>query len=149
MTPLALLTDEAAADLTAAFRRYDLRWKQADMREGFGHDLLGAAFTLCGLRYTEDRIVDYFRSLSVTLEDSVTYQYILKKGLNQGIYQGVSQGKLREAEDTIRRLGGKRFGPPSADAETRLTSVADYERLRRITDRILDAADWDDLLSTP
>ncbi len=141
LAPLALLTNEAPADLPTAFDQFRDRLRQPDVPPNDLGDLVSAAFTLSGLRYTEDRYVHLFRELSMTLEDSTGYQWILRKG--------VTQGQLREASDLVRRLGGKRFGSPSAEAEVRLAAVTDLDRLHRITDRIFDAVSWDDLLSTP
>ena len=43
----------------------------------------------------------------------------------------------------------QRFGAPSQEAEALLNSIGDVQRLERMTDRVLTAADWIDLLSTP
>lgn len=141
LTPLALLTDEAAADLPPAFERFRARLREPDVPPNGLSDLIGSAFTLAGLRYTEERYVHLFRSLSMTLEDSTGYQWILRKG--------IAQGETRNAAATIRRLGGKRFGGVPAEVEAQLTGITDAERLNRMTDRLLDATGWDDLLSTP
>jgi hypothetical protein len=49
----------------------------------------------------------------------------------------------------VRRQGEQRFGVPRPEVESLLNQVHDPRRLERMTDRILTAADWDDLLSTP
>jgi Domain of unknown function (DUF4351) len=87
--------------------------------------------------------------MSLTLEDSTTYQLILERGIAQGIPLGVAQGRTEEAQATILRLGAKRFGPPQPDLEAAVRTIADRERLERITDRVFEATTWADLLSTP
>jgi hypothetical protein len=49
----------------------------------------------------------------------------------------------------ITRLGTKRFGVPSQAAQESLAAIVDYDRLDRISDRILEATDWNDLLASP
>lgn len=137
LTPLAVLTDEAAADLPAAFGRFVGRLQQPDVPADLARDLLGSSYTLFGLRYNAQQVSDLFRRLSMTLEDSSTYQLIFQKG------------RANEAANLILRVGRKRFPNTPADAEQRLKAVSDVERLERMADRILDAADWDDLLATP
>jgi hypothetical protein len=75
------------------------------------------------------------------MEESAIYQWAVEIGMEQG-------GK-KELRETLLDLGAQRFGQPGATAETVLNSVDDMERLRRMTLRLLDAADWDDLLGAP
>ncbi|MCI0701905.1 MAG: hypothetical protein L0241_12560 [Planctomycetia bacterium] len=101
----------------------------------------------------------------MTLEDSTTYQLILNRGFAQGeargrtegvaqgraegVAQGELQGRAEEARSLVLLLGAKRFGAPVASVESTLRGITDRERLERIASRILDAANWDDLLATP
>ncbi len=112
-------------------------------------DLLTSVYLLCGLRYDPNQVAALYRRLSMVLEDSSTYQFVLGKGKAQGIAQGLAEGLAAGRRATIRQLGAKRFGPPSATAIAALDAVADPDRLGRIADRLLDAAGWDDLLGTP
>jgi hypothetical protein len=41
------------------------------------------------------------------------------------------------------------IAPQMADRESAVLALGDYERLKRIRDRLLNAADWNDLLATP
>ncbi len=76
----------------------------------------------------------------MTLEDSSGYLWILNKG--------VAQGAVEELRRVLRMLGRKRFGDVPTTAAARLQGIADADRLERMTDRIFDATDWDDLLAT-
>jgi predicted transposase YdaD len=120
------------------------------------------------MRHDPERIAALYRSISMTLEDSTTYQMILEKGvakglsqgisqgLSQGLSQGVSQGlslglsagRTQEARRLLQVQGNRKFGR-SPQAEEALQGIDDRERLERMAERIFDAADWDDLLSTP
>jgi hypothetical protein len=145
LAPLAVLTDEAAADLPAAFGRFVGRLQQPDVPTDIARNLLGSSYTLFGLRYNAQQISDLFRSLSMTLEDSSTYQLILQKGIDKGR----AEAKQSEAVAILLRQGRRRFPVTPTDAEQRLKAVNDVDRLERMADRMFDAADWDDLLSTP
>lgn len=156
LAPLALLTNEAAADLPAAFGRLEQRLRAPDLSGKLTEELFLNTFVLGGLRYDETRLTDLYRSLSMTLEDSTTYQWIVRKGLQQGLQQGRQEGRQQgrqegrssEAQDLLLRQGTKRFGAEPT-AEPRLRAITDLDRLGRIADRILDATGWDDLLATP
>ena len=47
------------------------------------------------------------------------------------------------------RQGRIRFGAPTAADEAALQAITDLERLERISDHILSAAGWPDLLAAP
>ena len=175
VTPLALLTNEAAADLPAAFGRFRVvvqfglcgpavsgtktpnctttRFRhrlQADrLPVSVERSLLGSTFVLCGLRYTPSQIESLYRDLSMTLEDSTTYQLILNKGMRQGEARGEARGRAAEAQSLVLTLGTQRFGRPEAAVEAALRAISDRERLERIATRLLTATDWNELLSTP
>jgi predicted transposase YdaD len=136
--PLAALTDAAAAMLPAVFNRID---------DGFGHEagaaagtLRAALYVLLGLRYDRQQIDQLYRGVR-GMEESVTYQAIVEKGS--------ARGRRELALRIIRRLGREKLGAPDAAAESALAAIDDPDRLERIADRILEAADWADLLATP
>jgi predicted transposase YdaD len=106
--------------------------------------LLGSTFVLCGLRYDPARIEALYRDLSMTLEDSTTYQLILSKGEARGELLG----RVAEAQALVLRLGVKRFGPASGAAEAAVRAITDREHLARLAERVLDAAGWDEVLAT-
>ncbi len=140
LAPLAILTNEAAADLDSAFERFRDRLQQPDVPRSVAEVLYGSTFVLSGLRYDGDRIANLYRRLSMILEESSTYQWILEKGL--------AKGEANEARKLILRLGTKRFGPPSPAVGAALQAATDRERLERLAERTLDAVDWDDLIAT-
>jgi hypothetical protein len=136
LAPLALLTNEADADLPAAFERFNERLRSPDVPPEVRDKLLGATFVLGGLRYPSHDLVDLYMSLHNILEDSTTYQLLM------------GRGEARGRQNTVLAQGRKRFGPPAAQAEAALKAVTDLDRLGRIAERIFDANSWDDLLAT-
>ncbi|MFO0823723.1 MAG: hypothetical protein U0792_11500 [Gemmataceae bacterium] len=104
---------------------------------------------LCWLRYEPSQIEALYRNLSMTLEDSTTYQLIFGRGEARGEVLGEARGRVAEAQALVLSLGAKRFGPAPAKFETALRAITDLERVERIANRLLDATDWNDLLATP
>ena len=136
LAPLALLTNEAAADLPAAFVRFDQRLRSPDVSDTVREKLLGSTYVLGGLRYAEDRLLEVYMSLNNILEDSTTYQGIMRRG------------QARGRQDTLLSMARRKFGPPTPQAEAALRAVADLPRLERMAERIFDVTGWDDLLAT-
>jgi hypothetical protein len=136
LAPLALLTNEAAADLPAAFERFHQRLRSPAVSDTVREKLLGSTYVLGGLRYAEDRLLEVYMSLHNILEDSTTYQGIMRRG------------QARGRQDTLLEMGQKRFGPPTTQAEAAVRATADIDRLRRMAERIFDVTGWDDLLAT-
>jgi hypothetical protein len=130
------LTDEAAADLLAAFARFADRLRQPDVDATLAKELFSSTFVLCGLRHDPAQVANLYRSLSMTLEDSTTYQLILNKGVAQ------------EAQRLLLLMGGNRFGAAPEATEATLRGITDQARLERMAVRIFDATGWDDLVST-
>lgn len=157
LSPLALLTDEAGRDLEGALDALCESFRERGVEDVATKSLLGSSFVLCGLRYQQPRIVDLFRRVAMLMEESTTYQWILDKGrdqglsqgLSEGLSQGLSRGRRDEARSTVVRLGTKRFGAPPESAVAALQRIDDLAELERLTDRVLDAVNWEDLLKGP
>ena len=138
MRPLAILTDEASRNLSvgvdALVDSIEGRDNAAEIKA-----LLASAYVLCGLRYQRDAINNAFRRLNMLLEESTTYQGILEEGKARGLSQGL--------RNTIIRIGSRRFGPPTESILRTLHGIVDATRLEILADRILDAGNWDDLVT--
>ena len=155
LAPLALLTDEADADLERALTRVRECLSENDTEATVAKSLLGSSYVLCGLRYNRNRIADLFRRLSMLMEDSTTYQEILGKGLSQGLSQGLirgrdqglAEGKMEAKRELLLRLGAKKFGPPMPTVAERIREISDSNRLTLLLEKVLDVVSWDDLLA--
>ena len=90
------------------------------------------------------------------MEESTTYQGILETGMEKGMAKGMAKGRSEGFNEgrnegliaALKRLGTKRFGPPATTVVAELQQITDNHRLERLTDRILDAVSWDDLLAS-
>jgi hypothetical protein len=136
ISTLALLTNEAAGDLPGAFHRVRDRLRADGVPDNVERGLLSSAYVLCGLRYSDQMIDDLYRELNMILEDSTTYQAILRKG------------QVKEAHSVILRQGTQRFGLASEPIAAAIRAITDHDRLGRMIDRVLVADGWDDLLAT-
>ncbi len=80
---------------------------------------------------------------------NVTESAFINEFIAMGEARGEARGRVEEARSLVLRFGAKRFGPVPAVVELALHAISDLERLERISDRILEATDWNDLLATP
>ena len=83
------------------------------------------------------------------MEESTTYQLIIERGIEKGIKQGESLGRLTGVRDTLIALGSERLGAPSKKVQQTLAKVNDLERLQRMIGRLFDAEAWQDVIDTP
>jgi predicted transposase YdaD len=93
------------------------------------------------------------------MQESTTYQAILREGVNKGRNEGLIEGRnegliegsIREAQRMLVLLGDDRFGAPDEATRLAIEAIRDLERLERMSRRILDPKihDWDGLLGTP
>ena len=114
------------------------------LKEPDAAELASATYILMGLRYDE-AICDQLLGEVRKMEESVTYQKILR----QGQEKGREEGKLQQQKKTIRSLGSHRFGEVPAVADSILDAIDDLGRLEEMTDRILDVGSWEELLGLP
>lgn len=138
LAPLALLTDEAGADLEGALDRFKGLLTAPNTDPAVARSVLGSSYVLCGLRYDQARVAAMYRRLSMTMEDSTTYQAILA--------QGVARGQLQTLRGVLLRQGTRRFGTPDPAVVAAVEGITDVGRLEALAERVLDATGWDDLL---
>lgn len=134
--PLALLTDEAQPQLPTLIRDIDRRARKETKSARKNAEILTACDLLLGLRYNREQVAQFFQGVR-GMRDSSTYQAILE------------EGRVEKARQMIQKVGEKRFGRLAKKDRSALRDVNEIDRLDRIIDRLLDAADWADLLSTP
>jgi len=144
LAPLALLTNDAAQNLAGVFGHLTRRLQESDISASLKEVLVGSTYVLSGLRYDETQIQEFSMSLDTLLDDSTTYQGILRKGEAKGLEQGMAS----EARRMLLLIGRKRFGAVPESAEAQLKSITDTARVERMAERILDASGWEDLLAT-
>ncbi len=94
--------------------------------------LLQAAYNLTILRVPRQDRSQIFRGVG-----------IMKTGYDELVEEG-----CKVLQNTIIRQGRRRFGTPPAEVESTIRSISDFDRLERMTDAVLTAADWTELLQT-
>jgi hypothetical protein len=77
------------------------------------------------------------------IEESSTYQAILRKGYEQGLHRG----RAEEARRFLLRAGRKKFGEPGISLEAAIRYITDLDRLERLADGVDDASSWQDLFA--
>jgi len=78
------------------------------------------------------------------IEQSTTYQEILKIGEAKGD----QQGSLRASRKMLLLQGRKRFGSPGEEVTAAIEAIEDLQRLERLGVALLDAPSWEELLQT-
>jgi hypothetical protein len=71
------------------------------------------------------------------LKDSSFYQVLLK------------EGRIKEAQELMFRQGRLRFGRLDKATRSAIEAIDDLEPLQRLSERILTATNWRDLLAEP
>jgi len=134
--PLALLAAVARADLPEVVRRMSVRLR-AEATPSQAQELWSAAYILMGLKYDSAFATQLLKGVQ-GMEDSVTYQDIIRKGK--------SEGKAEEARSLLMRLGSKRYGTPDAATQSALDAILSLERLELLVERLLEVESWQELL---
>jgi predicted transposase YdaD len=134
--PLAPIGAVAESELPAVLREMKVRIGKKSPRS-LVDQLWASAFVLMGLRY-EPALVSRLTQEVLGMDESTTYQFIL------------SQGAVREVRKILLRLGNLQFGEPAgAKAQAKLAKIEDLNRLEDLTDKLLTANSWDELLGLP
>ncbi len=146
LVPLAPLKDVTEEDLLYVVRRMAERINREPSFQAA--KLWTATYLLMGLCYTEE-LVDQLLGGVHNMQESVTYQKILREGRQEGRQEGREQGRILDARQSVLRLGTKRFGEPNAATVDAVEAIQDIDRLHAIIDRSLDLSlrGWDDFLA--
>lgn len=128
VTPLALLTDDAAPRMQAVVNRFAERAARELGNTPAANLLLTCGFILAGLRY--DRAVSRALFTGVQkMRESSTYQAILDEGRAEAVALG--------EQEAILTLLRSRFGAVPPEVEARVRAAKDPERLRNALPQIL------------
>jgi hypothetical protein len=103
-----------------------------------------ATYLLMGLSYSEEVVAQLLEGV-MNIQESTTYQAILRDGRQEGLIEGRVTGE----QQLLIRLGTKRFGEPDAATVSAIEATRDVERLETLGERILDpdVRDWNSLLN--
>lgn len=147
LAPLAILTNESVRNPDAAIEMVHKQFRGSNMPELLSRQLIGATFFLAGLRYNDAQIDNFRLRFDMTLEDSKSYQMVLRMGAERGKLEGKLEGKLDASRSLLIRQATKRFGVPPVAALARLQAVTNPDLLEPLAERVLDATTWDDLVA--
>lgn len=95
-----------------------------------------AAYILTGLRVAKGDLASIYKGVGL-MQESTAFD------------EAVEEGELKRSHRLLLRQGRIRFGNPDAATESELTAIKDLERLERMSDAILTATSWKELLATP
>jgi predicted transposase YdaD len=172
LLPLAPIANVQTSQLPGIVDRLKIQLDQAP--NALRGRLWTAIQILLGLRHQAEFIEKLLEGV-IGMEDSTTYQAILKKGLEQGqrlgreegieegIEQGLEQGlvqgleqgleqgqelgRLVEAREAILRIGRRRLrSEPPSKIIAYLDGITDHDQLITLLDRSLDMTDWSVLI---
>ncbi len=116
--------------------------------------LWAATEILLGLYHPSERVDELIGEITTMvlgirgIEESSVYQDILAKGEAKGEARGEAKGRVEDAREILIRHGTKKFGPPSEQVKRQVAALSDLERLHDLIDRVLDVANWDELLAS-
>jgi hypothetical protein len=140
LAPIARVSDE---ELPAVIRRVGERIEH-EASPDEARDLWTATFLLAGLTHPRGLLKTLFEGVH-QMKESSAYQLILEEGREEGREQGM----ILATRQTLLRQGRKRFGPPDAETEATIESIAALDRLQYLADRLLDVTSWEELIAGP
>ncbi len=73
------------------------------------------------------------------MQDSTTYQAILRKGREEG--------KAEEATQMLLKIGRASLGPPEPGSLAVIESISDVTRIEELAVRLLRVSSWEELLA--
>jgi predicted transposase YdaD len=138
--PLAMLCDDAAANPEPVIERLHERLDGLPDRP-LAAELWTATGILMGLRYDRDVTQRLLRGV-LAMKESVVYQEILE----QGVDQGLRQGRIAEARDLLIAVASERFGAADVATLARVNAIDDRQLLAQLVKRSLHVGSWDELL---
>jgi len=152
LVPLAPLTNVTAEELPSLVRRMAGRISAEPRPRAL--KLWTAAYLLMGLCYSEEVVSQLLEGV-LGMQESTTYQAILREGRQEGLVEGrqegLIEGRITGEQQLLIRQGTKRFGRPDPAILEAIEAICDVERLEALGERIVDpdVRDWNSLLGAP
>jgi len=138
--PLAPITNVSSAELPGLIRRMEDRLMH-EATPAEAADSWTATYLLMGLVYPENVAKALLQRVR-NMKESTTYQAILREGRAEG----KAEGKADEAKRILLLQGRKKFGPPKAAVKAKIEAITDLDRLEQLSERLLDAESWAELI---
>ena len=106
---------------------------------------MAAAYVLLGLRHTDEFAQTLFEEV-LGMEESATYQAIVRRGREQGLELGRERGRVEGARRMLLLQGATKFGIPDPATRARIEALDDFGRLEELIVRLLRTDSWQELL---
>ena len=151
---LAPISNIEEADLPSLIDRIKVQLGQSAEPPLQGR-LWTAIQILLGLRY-EAAFIDQLLTGVIAMEDSATYQAIIRKGQEQGLRigrqegreEGREEGRIVEAIQAILRVGQRRLRTsPPLEVVNYLETITELNRLEALLEQAVEMQNWTELLS--
>jgi len=140
---LAPLANVKEPELPAVIQRMKDR-ARAELPPGEEAVLWTATYVLMGLRFDDALAKELLKGVRA-MEESVTYQAIIRKGEAKGM----AEGEIKEAQRILLLIGTGAFGAPDAATKAALAAIEDRERLETLIQQVAKAKSWQELLAKP
>ena len=134
--PVAPLMDLSETTLPEVIRSMGARIRR-ESAPADAEEIWTSVFLLMGMRYPAELALSLLKGV-MGMEESTTYQFILKEGEARGEALGI--------RNTILRIGSKRFGAPTPEALATFEAIDSAAPLQAIADRLLEVESWQELL---
>jgi hypothetical protein len=141
--PMAPLADVPLEDVPRVLERIDARLV-AEAPPADAATMMVSALTLAGMRLAPEDVRTLGRRLRTMdiLKDSSFYQ-VLQEWAGEARER---HGEIKEARKLLHRLGRIRFGRLPKLTRAAIEAIDDLERLEHLSERLLTATSWADLL---
>jgi hypothetical protein len=120
--------------LPAIIRRIEERLTR-DATPEAAAKLMRATFVLTGMVVAKATLQNLFAGVRF-MQESSAYDVL------------VEEGEVKALRETLLRLGRKRFKSADQSIEASVNTITDLDRLKRMTERLLEVTTWQELLST-
>ena len=156
--PLATLTDDANVALPQVVARIDQRIRAEALGEE-ARKLRATTAILMGLRHRMELIEQMMQGANMRwekiYEDSVVVQELIRqhtrvaeqRGEERGEQRGEQRGAVAHTQKSLLRQGTFKFGEPGEETRAIINSIDDLARLDAMSDRLLSATSWAELLA--
>jgi predicted transposase YdaD len=144
LAPISAVTEAELPGVVAQMKQRVAR----ETRPALAEELWTATYVLMGLRYQEALVNQVLQGV-LEMEESVTYQAIIRKGEAKGLAEGLVEGKREEARRSLRLVGKECLGVPSKVVLATIEAIDDLARLEQLIVQAVKAKSWEALLGLP
>lgn len=138
--PLAPIGAVAEADVPRVLRDMKARIGRR-LRKTLADQIWTSAYVLLGLRYDEAMYAPLFEEV-LGMEESTTYQAIIRKGEASGAIKELQKMILQQGEVRFQRI-------PNKKGYAALAAIQNITDLEGLAVRLLTAESWEELLGLP